>query len=76
MCLAIPMKVLEVNGDTGIVEVGGVRRTADLSLVKPVQVGQFVVVHAGFAISLLDEEEAARTLELINELGIANGGGT
>lgn len=68
MCLAIPMKVLEINGNMGVCEVGGVKRTADLSLVQPVEVGQYVVVHAGFAITVTDEEEAKITLGLFDEI--------
>jgi hydrogenase expression/formation protein HypC len=62
------MKVLEINGTTGTVETGGVRRTADLTLVGPVKPGDYVVVHAGFAISVSDEEEAKKTLNLFDEI--------
>ena len=68
MCLAIPMKVVEINKDEGLVELGGARRVADLSMVQPVNIGQYVIVHAGFAISVIDEDEAKKTLELFNEL--------
>lgn len=68
MCLAIPMKVLEVSGTQGVVELGGVRRAIDFSLVGAVEVGQYVVVHAGFALSVTDEEEAQKTLALFNEM--------
>ncbi len=68
MCLAIPMKLLRVDGNTGVVEIGGVERTADLSLVQPAHPGQYVVVHAGFAISITDEDEAMKTLELYDEM--------
>jgi hydrogenase expression/formation protein HypC len=73
MCLAIPMRLLEVNGDVGLVEVGGVRRQADVSLVQPVTPGQYVIVHAGFAISVTDEDEAQKTLKLFEELSQAEG---
>jgi len=62
------MKVLEVNGTVGQVEIGGVRRAVDLSLVAGVKVGQFVVVHAGFALSVTDEDEAQKTLEIFAEM--------
>lgn len=68
MCLATPMKVIEVQGDTGVVEIGGVQRKADLSLVNPVNVGDYVIVHAGFALSVWNEEEAQKTLELLGEM--------
>ena len=68
MCLAVPMRLVTIEGDSGTVEVGGVTRTADLSMVQPVEVGQYVIVHAGFAISVTDEEEARKTLALFAEL--------
>lgn len=68
MCLAVPMKVLEVDGDMGLVEIGGIRKKADLSMVNPVKPGDFVIVHAGFAISVWNEEEARRSLELLHEM--------
>ena len=68
MCLAIPMKVLKIEGSTGTLEIGGIQRTADLSLVEGVSIGDYVVVHAGFAISKTNEEEAKKTLELFDEI--------
>ncbi|KPJ60202.1 MAG: hypothetical protein AMJ46_07745 [Latescibacteria bacterium DG_63] len=68
MCLAIPMKVVEIEGERGLVEQGGVRRPADLRLLEEVSVGDYVIVHAGFAISRLDTEEAEETLRLFAEL--------
>ncbi len=62
------MKVLEVKGTQGTLEVGGVIRTADLSLVEPISVGHYVIVHAGFAISTMNEDEAQKTLALFKEL--------
>jgi hydrogenase expression/formation protein HypC len=68
MCLAIPMKVLDIQGTSATVEIGGVKRKADISLVSPVKVGDYVVVHAGFAISVSNEEEAKKTLDLFDEI--------
>jgi hydrogenase expression/formation protein HypC len=68
MCLAIPMQVVEIDGDRGTVEQGGVRRPADLRLLEEVNIGDYVIVHAGFAISRLDTEEAEETLRLFAEL--------
>ena len=68
MCLAVPLKVLEVVGDQGAVDAGGARCGVNLSLVAPVSVGQYVLVHAGFALHVLDEDEAAKTLELFEEM--------
>lgn len=73
MCLAIPMEVVEID-DAGkaTVDVDGVRQAADLSLIENPKVGDYVLVHAGFAIERLDEEEAAKTLELFRELDEVN----
>jgi hydrogenase expression/formation protein HypC len=69
MCLAVPVKVMEVGlgpaGDMALVELGGIRKEISLALVDDVQVGDFVILHVGYALSKLDPEEAQRTLELI-----------
>lgn len=58
MCLAIPAKLLEVNGDEGTIDVGGVRKTVALTLVENARAGQYVLLHAGYAIEVIDEAEA------------------
>ncbi len=63
MCLAIPAKVLEIHGDDAKVDFGGVFRTVNISLVD-VKVGEYVIVHAGFAIEMMDEEQAKESLEI------------
>jgi len=68
MCLAIPMKILEIKGDKGVVEIGGTQREVGLQLQKDVQVGDYVIVHAGFAIQKLDEKDALETIELFREM--------
>ena len=69
MCLAIPARVVDrLEGDDAVVELDGVRKTISLALVDDVAVGDYVIVHVGFAIGLIDPEEAARTLELFAEL--------
>jgi hydrogenase expression/formation protein HypC len=69
MCLAIPVKVVEVGaGDTAIVDLGGVRKEISLALLADVQVGDYVILHVGYALSKLDPEEAERTLVLFAEL--------
>jgi len=73
MCLGIPGQVIEITDDAtmpmGIVDFGGVKReTCLVYVVDEVSVGDHVIVHAGFAISKLDEKEAERTLELFREL--------
>ncbi|GIX07935.1 MAG: hydrogenase [Candidatus Poribacteria bacterium] len=74
MCMAIPMRLVEKNGEHGVVELGGLRQAVNLSLVDAVEVGQYVIVHAGFAIQTLDEEEARRTLETFAALAEAAAG--
>lgn len=64
MCLAIPGKILEVNGDKANVDFNGVKRDVIIALVKDAKVGKYVLVHAGYAIELLNEEEAQETLKL------------
>lgn len=68
MCLAVPAKVIEKEGSDAVVEIGGVKRKASLMLLPDVQIGDYVILHAGFAISKLDENEAKETLDLIKQL--------
>jgi len=67
VCLAIPGKVVEIKRNLAKVDFGGVMREVDLSLVD-INVGDYVLVHAGFAIETIDEEEAERSLDLWREL--------
>jgi hydrogenase expression/formation protein HypC len=67
MCLAIPMRLLERTDIEGVVELDGVRRTVSLMLLPEAEVGQHLLIHAGYAIGAVDEDEAARTLELLRE---------
>ena len=69
MCLAVPVRVAEVLPDgNAVVEVGGVRSRVSLSLVDGVGVGDYVIVHAGFAINRLDVAEAEKSLALFAEI--------
>lgn len=68
MCLAVPMRLETVAGPRGAVAVDGVRREVRLDLVEGARPGDWVLVHAGFAIQLLDEAAAAETLALLGEL--------
>ncbi len=69
MCLAIPAKVVELMGvDRAVVEMGGVQKEVSLALVEDVGVGDYVIVHVGFALNKLDPEEAERTLALFAEM--------
>jgi hydrogenase expression/formation protein HypC len=71
MCLAIPGKVIEKDGDAAVVEVFGVTRRVSINFVPTVALGDYVMLHAGCAIEVMDVEEAERTLELFAELGFA-----
>lgn len=68
MCVAIPMKVIEIHGDRGIVEAGGMQKEVGLHLLENIRLGDYVLVHAGFAIQKLDEKEAEKTLALFKEM--------
>jgi len=72
MCLAVPAKILSINGDTAVIELGGTRREASLMLLENPSVGDWVIIHAGFAIEKLSEEEAQRTFELLREIMASN----
>jgi hydrogenase expression/formation protein HypC len=68
MCLAVPAEVLSVEGNEADVDFSGVRRRISVALTPEVQVGDYVVIHTGFAISVLDQQEAQETLALFREL--------
>jgi hydrogenase expression/formation protein HypC len=67
MCLAVPMRVIEVQGDLGRVEQAGVSREVSFALLEQVSPGDYVLVHAGFAIERLDRAEAQFRIELISK---------
>ncbi len=67
MCIAIPMNVKEINGNMGVVESQGVKREVGLMLMDDVKVGDWVLIHAGFAISKLNQEDAEETMALLRE---------
>ena len=70
MCLALPAQVVEMSGnDLGVVDLGGVRKEISLALVDDVAVGDYVIIHVGYALTKLDPEEAAKTLALFAEMG-------
>ena len=68
MCLAVPLRVRNIDGATAEVELGGVSRRISLMLTPEARVGDYVLVHTGFAIGVLDEQEAQETLALLAEL--------
>ncbi len=74
MCLAVPGRVLNIEGEdpafrSASVDFCGVRKTINLAFTPDVQPGDFVLVHVGFAISRIDEEEASRTFEYLRQIG-------
>ncbi|HUX77170.1 MAG TPA: HypC/HybG/HupF family hydrogenase formation chaperone [Anaerolineae bacterium] len=68
MCLAIPTLIKSIEGTTARAEIGGVERSISLALTPEARVGDYVLLHTGFAIGVIDEEEAQETLQLLEEL--------
>jgi hydrogenase expression/formation protein HypC len=68
LCLGIPGKVISLDGNGGVIEVGKVIRKAFMHLVPEAQIGDYVVIHAGCAIQIIDEEEALKAIEFLKEL--------
>jgi hydrogenase expression/formation protein HypC len=75
MCLAIPSRIVCIEGHTAVIDVDGVRRKASLLLLDDAQVGEYVIVHAGFAIHRIDEAAAMESLALLRESLAAMEGG-
>ncbi len=72
MCLAIPGKIVEiidVENHIAKVEIGGVRRAVNIGMLDDVEIGEYVLVHVGFAMTKVDEKEAEETLRILQELG-------
>ena len=67
MCLAIPSKIVKIEDNVATIDVDGVKREASLLLVENPEVGEYVIVHAGFAISKINEEDALESLKLMRE---------
>ena len=76
MCLGIPGKIVETSGEDffrmGKVDFGGIVREVSLAYVPEAQIDNYVIVHAGFALHILDEQEAQETLSLFKEIGALN----
>ncbi|MFW5867300.1 MAG: HypC/HybG/HupF family hydrogenase formation chaperone [Armatimonadota bacterium] len=70
MCVAIPSKVVEIEDNVATVELGGNRSCARTELIEDLEVGDYVLVHAGFAITKVDEEYALETLAMLSEVGM------
>ena len=67
MCLAIPSRVVKIENDMAVIDVDGVRREASLLLLENPRVGDWVIVHAGFAIQKIDEEAARQSLDILRQ---------
>lgn len=73
MCLAIPAKVVELSdNEQAVIDLGGVRKTISVALLEQVELGDYVIVHVGYALNRLDPEEARKTLELFAEMGMVD----
>jgi hydrogenase expression/formation protein HypC len=73
MCLALPARVVAlIDAETATVDLGGVRKPVSIALVPEARIGDYVIVHVGYALGLIDPEEAERTLALFAELAAAN----
>lgn len=71
MCLAVPARVVELlDDDRAVVSLGGVRSTVSLALVEGIAVDEYVIVHVGYALNRLNQDEAERTLALLAEAGV------
>ncbi len=70
MCLAIPAKIIQITDKQALVDFGGLQQTVRLELLPEAKLDDFVIVHAGFAISLLEPEEAEETLRLLKEINV------
>jgi hydrogenase expression/formation protein HypC len=67
MCLGVPMLVKTIENDVALCEIDGVQREASLMMLDDVSIGDYVLIHAGFAIEKIDEQEAALTLQALRE---------
>ena len=70
MCLAVPSQVKAIEGQYARVEIGGVSRNVSIILTPDVKVGEYILVHTGYSIGVINEEEAQETIKLFNDLGI------
>jgi len=68
VCIGVPGQIIEVRSDSAIVELGGLKREVGTQLVDDLKPGDYVLVHAGYAIQKIDEEDAQETLALLNEM--------
>jgi hydrogenase expression/formation protein HypC len=72
MCLAVPVQIITINGNEAEVDIGGVRRKVSIMLTPEVKIGEYVLLHAGYAINILNEAEAKETLQLFQQIADIN----
>ena len=65
MCLAIPGKLIEKEGNKGIVDLGGLNKEIDLTFVPEIEIGQWLIMHTGFGLEIISEQDALETIELL-----------
>jgi hydrogenase expression/formation protein HypC len=68
MCLAVPVKIIAINGTNADIDIGGVKRQISIQLTPEAKPGDYALVHTGYAISLMNEEEAQETLEIFKKM--------
>ena len=68
MCLAVPVRVVSIEGNEAEVEIGGVRRRVSIMLTPEARVGDYVLLHTGYAINVINEAEAQETLKILEEM--------
>jgi hydrogenase expression/formation protein HypC len=68
MCLAIPVKIVSIDGDTAETEIAGVRRRVSIAFTPEAKIGDYILLHTGYAIGVIDEAEAEETLKLLEEI--------
>jgi hydrogenase expression/formation protein HypC len=74
MCLAVPVRITSIEGDQADVDIGGVCRRVSIALTPEAEVGNYVLLHTGYAINVLNEQEAQETLNLLERMIEAGGG--
>jgi len=73
MCLAVPVKITRIEGEQADVDIGGVSRKVSIALTPEARIGDYVLLHTGYAINVLDEAEAKETLDILERLVAADG---
>jgi len=68
MCIAVPARITSIDGEEAVLDYGGVKRNVNISMVNDPKIGDYVLVHVGYAISKIDEAEARETLKLWDEM--------